>query len=178
MNGDFRLQYPLSDVEKLSKAHDLDAFNCGKASLNEWLKRYARHNQAVDAAQTYVVQRGQRVTGYYSLAYGSVQREETSPRIAQGLAQHPVPVIILARLAVDLIEASQGLGKALLKNALIQVDFAADIAGARALLVHAIDEEAGKFYVHFGFEISPVNEYTLMLLMKDLHAMKERSSIM
>jgi GNAT superfamily N-acetyltransferase len=174
MNEDLRLQYPLSDVEKLSKTHDLDSFDCGKASLNEWLKRYARHNQSVDAAQTYVVHRRQRVTGYYSLAYGSVQREETFTRIAKGLARHPVPVIILARLAVDLCETGTGLGKALLKSALIQVDSAADIAGARALLVHAIDEEARKFYEHFGFEISPVNEYTLMLLMKDLRAMKER----
>lgn len=172
MNEDLRLQYSLSDIEKLSKNHQLDSFDCGKTSLNEWLKRYARHNQAVDAAQTYVVHRRQRVTGYYSLSYGSVQREETSSRIAKGLARHPVPVIILARLAVDLCETGTGLGKALLKSALIQVDSAADIADARALLVHAIDEEARKFYEHFGFEPSPVNEYTLMLLMKDLRAMK------
>jgi GNAT superfamily N-acetyltransferase len=174
MNEDLRLQYPLSDVEKLSKAHDLDSFDCGKTSLNEWLKRYARHNQAVDAAQTYVLHRKQRVTGFYSLAYGSVQREATSTRIAKGLARHPVPVIILARLAVDLCEAGHGLGKALLKNALTRVDSAADIAGAWALLVHAIDEHAQNFYEHFGFEPSPINEYTLMLLMKDLRAIKER----
>lgn len=172
MNEDSRLQCPLSEVEKLSKTHELDSFDCGKASLNEWLKRYARHNQAVDAAQTYVVHRRQRVTGFYSLSYGSVQRKETPARIAKGLARHPVPVIILARLAVDLCEAGQGLGKALLKSALIQVDAAADIAGARALLVHAIDEEARNFYKHFGFELSPINEYTLMLLMKDLRSMK------
>jgi len=174
MNEDPRLRHPLSDVEKLAKIHDLNHFDCGKASLNEWLRRYARQNQAADAAQTYVVHRGRSVTGFYSLAYGSVQREETSARIAKGLARHPVPVIILARLAVDLCEAGQGLGKALLKSALVQVNSAADIAGARALLVHAIDEDARNFYEHFGFEPSPLNDHTLMLLMKDLRASMER----
>lgn len=170
MNSDLRLHAPLSAVEKLSKTHELIGFDCGKSSLNAWLRRYARQNQAADTAQTYVVHRANRVVGYFSLAYGNVLREETPERIAKGLARHPVPVILLARLAVDQREAGRGLGKALLKEALLRAESAADIAGARALLVHAIDKKAQTFYEHFGFERSPVDELTLMLLMKDLRA--------
>lgn len=175
MTTDPRLQSPLSDVQKLSSLHDLAPFDCGKKPLNIWLHRYARQNQTADAAQTYVAHRGYRVTGYYTLTYGSVQPEETPARIIKGLARHPVPVVLLARLAVDLNEAGKGLGKALLKQSLIQVDAAAGIAGARALLVHAIDEQARGFYEHFGFEPSPVDKYTLLLLMKDLRAMINNS---
>ena len=175
MTRDPRLQSPLSDVEKLSSVHDVAPFDCGTSSLNVWLQRYARQNQIADAAQTYVVHRSYRVTGYFALTYGSVQPEETPVRIIKGLAKHPVPVVLLARLAVDRHEAGRGLGKALLKQALIQVDAAADIAGARALLVHAIDEPARGFYEHFGFVPSPVDTYTLLLLMKHLRTMKNHS---
>lgn len=161
----------LSDVETLAKTHDLSAFDCGKPSLNDWLRRYAWQNQAADAARTYVVHRANRVVGYFSLAYGSVQREEVPERIAKGLARHPVPVVVLARLAVDRRETGRGLGKALLKDALLRIEAAADIAGARAVLVHAIDEDARAFYERFDFERSPVDDLTLMLLMKDLRAL-------
>lgn len=158
----------LSDVETLAKTHDLSAFDCGKAALNDWLRRYAWQNQAADAARTYVVHRANLVVAYFSLAYGSVRREEAPERIARGLARHPIPVVVLARLAVDRREAGQGLGKALLKDALLRIESAADIAGARAVLVHAIDQDARTFYEHFDFERSPVDDLTLMLLMKDL----------
>jgi len=174
MTADSRFQGPLSDVEKLSAVHDLTHFDCGKNSLNVWLQRYARQNQKAEAAQTYVVHREYRVTGYFTLTYGSVQPEEAPARIIKGLARHPVPVVLLARLAVDVNEAGKGLGKALLKQSLIQVDAAADIAGARALLVHALDESARGFYEHFGFEPSPVDTYTLLLLMKDLREMTQK----
>lgn len=176
MTKDPGLQSPLSDVEKLSSLHDLAPFDCGKNSLNFWLHRYARQNQMAEAAQTYVVHREYRVTGYFTLTYGSVQPEETPARIIKGLARHPVPVVLLARLAVDLNEAGKGLGKALLKQSLIKVDAAAKIAGARALLVHAIDDPARGFYEHFGFEPSPVDKYTLLLLMKDLRVMIQNNS--
>lgn len=162
---------PLSDVETLTKTHDLSAFDCGKASLDDWLRRYAWQNQAADAARSYVVHRAYRVVGYFSLAYGSVQREEVPERIAKGLARHPIPVVVLARLAVDRDEAGRGLGKALLKDALLRIERAADMAGARAVLVHAIDQDARTFYEHFDFERSPVDDLTLMLLMKDLRAL-------
>ena len=108
------------------------------------------------------------MVGYYSISAGSVFVEEAPTRISKGLARHPIPVILLARLAVDKDEKGAGLGKALLKDALVRIAQAADIVGARAVLVHAIDEQARKFYLHFGLEPSPIHELQLMLLMKDL----------
>jgi GNAT superfamily N-acetyltransferase len=110
------------------------------------------------------------VVGYYSLAAGSVRKEESPARIAKGLANHPIGVILLARLAVDRSEHGAGLGKKLLVDALSRALTAADAIGARAILVHAIDEEAAAFYEKFGFEPSPLDLKQLMLLMKDLRA--------
>lgn len=157
-------------IEKLAKHHDLSAFDCGKESLNLWLRRFALTNQQNDSARTYVVLRGAAVVGYYSLSPGSVRREESPERIAKGLANHPVGVILLARLAVDSSEHGRGLGKLLLGDALARCVTAADVIGARAILVHAIDDGAAEFYRKFGFEPSPLNDKQLMLLMKDLRA--------
>jgi GNAT superfamily N-acetyltransferase len=110
------------------------------------------------------------VVGYYSLAAGSVRKEESPARIAKGLANHPIGVILLARLAVDRSEHGAGLGKKLLVDALSRALTAADVIGARAILVHAIDDEATAFYEKFGFEPSPIDPKQLMLLMKDLRA--------
>jgi GNAT superfamily N-acetyltransferase len=140
----------------------------GHESLNDWLKRFALTNGRNESARTYVVHRNRLVVGYYSISAGSVSVEEAPARISKGLARHPIPVILLARLTVDKDERGTGLGKALLKNALRRVAQAADILGARAVLVHAIDEQAKKFYEHFDFEPSPVHDLQLMLLMKDL----------
>jgi GNAT superfamily N-acetyltransferase len=159
----------LSIVEPISESHHLSGFDCGAhESLNDWLKRFALANQKSESARTYVVHRNRSVVGYYSISAGSVSVEEAPARIAKGLARHPIPVILLARLAVDKTEKGTGLGKALLKDALARIAQAADIVGARAVLVHAIDEPARKFYEHFDFEPSPVHELQLMLLMKDL----------
>ena len=165
-----RTEGSFTPIEKLSKTHDLSAFDCGKESLNTWLKRFALLNQQSDSAQTYVVLRDGVVVGYYTLTAGSVRPEESPQRIAKGLAKHPIGVILLARLATDRREQGKGLGKALLKDALLRIMAAADAIGARAVLVHAIDAEARKFYEHFGFERAPVDEFELMLLMKDLRA--------
>ena len=160
---------PLSKVEAISDNHDVSRFDCGgHESLNDWLKRFALTNQRNESARTYVVHRSGMVVGYYSISAGSVSVEEAPTRISKGLARHPIPVILLARLAVDKNEKGAGLGRALLKDALVRIAQAADIVGARAVLVHAIDEEASKFYLHFGFEPSPIHELQLMLLMKDL----------
>jgi GNAT superfamily N-acetyltransferase len=160
---------PLSPVGPLTRRHDLSGFDCGThASLNDWLRRFAWVNQQNEVSRTYVVGRANRVVAYYSIATGSVSREEAPARVAKGLARHPVPVILLTRLAVDQSEQGAGLGKALLKYALIRIAGAADIVGARAVLVHAIDAAAAAFYRHFGFEPSPANDLHLMLLMKDL----------
>lgn len=160
---------PLSKVEPISESHDVSQFDCGAhESLNDWLKRFALTNQNNESARTYVVHRSGSVVGYYSISAGNASVEEAPSRVAKGLARHPIPIILLARLAVDRDEKGTGLGKALLKDALLRIAHAADIVGARAVLVHAIDEQARKFYQHFGFEASPLHELQLMLLMKDL----------
>jgi GNAT superfamily N-acetyltransferase len=159
----------LSNAEAISEFHDVSRFDCsGHESLNDWLRRFALSNQKNESARTYVVHRTGSVAGYYSISAGSVRVEEAPARISKGLARHPIPVILLARLAVDKEEKGTGLGKALLKDALLRIAQAADIVAARAVLVHAIDESARKFYLHFGFEPSPIHELQLMLLMKDL----------
>jgi GNAT superfamily N-acetyltransferase len=159
----------LSQVEPLSRLHDVSHFTCGRhASLDDWLKRFAWVNQQNETSRTYVVHRNIRVVGYYSVAAGSIDRQDAPIRVAKGLARHPIPVVLLTRLAVNASEQGTGLGKALLKDALIRIAGAADIVGACAVLVHAIDDDAAAFYRHFGFEPSPVHPLQLMLLMKNL----------
>ncbi len=161
-----------SPVEKLDAAHDSDSFDCGKEPLDRFLKRYALPNQKAGGAQTYVVCRdGRLMVGYYSLAVGAVEHAEAPHRITRGMARHPLPIMLLARLAVDRKEQGQGLGKALLKDALLRTAQAADIAGIRALLVHARDDEARLWYQKYDFEPSPTDPFHLFLLMKDLRAL-------
>jgi GNAT superfamily N-acetyltransferase len=138
--------------------------------LNDWLRRFALANQQNDSARTYVLHSEGKVVGYYSLTAGSVRKEESPARIAKGLANHPIGVILLARIAVDRSKHGTGLGKTLLVDALSRAFTAADAIGARAILVHAIDDEAAAFYKKFGFEPSPLDPKQLMLLMKDLRA--------
>ena len=154
-------------IEKLRREHLLDSFDCGKEDLNRFLKRQAWNSQQAHSAQTYVLVKDLRVLGYYSLAAGSVTHEATE-RVRKGLARHPIPVILLARLAVDASVHGKGLGSALLKDALLRTAQAADTIGARALLVHAKDDGARAFYEHFTFEASPSDPYHLLLIMKDL----------
>jgi GNAT superfamily N-acetyltransferase len=154
----------------LAKDHDVTAFDCGAPALNAYLHKYALANHQNRSARTYVSLRDQRVVGYYTLAAGAVRRAETPERVAKGLADYPVPIILLARLAVDRSEQGKGLGAALLKDALLRAAQAADLVGCRAVLVHAKDQSAQAFYLRFGFEPSPVDELHLYLLMKDLKA--------
>lgn len=161
-----------SAVQKLDASHDVDGFDCGKEPLDRFLQRHALVNQKAGSAQTYVVCRGeQRVAGYYSLAVGAVEHADAPGRVGKGLARHPIPVMLLARLAIDRAEQGKGLGKALLKDALLRTAQAAEIAGIRALLVHAKDDEARAWYEQFDFEPSPTDPYHLFLLMKDLRAL-------
>ena len=166
---------PRLAVAKLDASHEVDGFACGKEPLDRFLKRFALVNQKAGTAQTYVVCRGaRRVLGYYSLAVGGVEHAEATERIGKGLARHPIPVMLPARLAVDSSEQGRGLGKALLRDALLRTAQAADIAGIRALLVHAKDDEARAWYERFDFEPSPTDPYHLFLLMKDLRALLAR----
>jgi predicted N-acetyltransferase YhbS len=151
----------------LDTRRDLSAFDCGVPALNNYLKKFALQNQQSQSARTYVSTRGEVVVGYYTLAAASARREETPARVAKGLAAHPVPVILLARLAVDGSEKGQGLGAGLLKDALLRAVQAADIVGCRAVVVHAKDEA---FYLRFGFEPSPTDPFRLFLLVKDIKA--------
>ena len=155
-------------IEKLRREHALDSFDCGKENLNRFLKRQAWNSQQAHSAQTYVLVRDVTVLGYYSLAAGSISHDEATERIRKGLARHPIPVILLARLAVDNSLQGRGIGPALLKDALLRVADAADTIGARALLVHAKDDAAKGFYAHFNFEPSSSDPYHLLLIMKDL----------
>ena len=159
---------PAFAIDKLSREHDLGAFDCANATLNEWLRKVAWTNQQADSAKTYVACEGNRVAGYYALTTGSVHKHESPQRIAKGLANHPMGVVLLARLAVDQSQQGKGLGKALLFDALSRVEEAAGVVGVRVVLVHAIDDAARRFYLHFEFEESPVDPYQLLLLLKDL----------
>ena len=157
-------------VRKLSPADLVDSFDCGQPALNQFLQRYALVNQKANSAQTYVSCQGGEVVGFYSLAVGSVDPEDAPARVMKGLARHSVPVMILARLAVDRGHQGKGLGKALLKDALLRTLQAADIAGIRCLLVHAKDESARQWYESWEFEPSPTDPYHLFLMLKDLKA--------
>jgi len=155
-------------IEKLARGHAVDAFDCGAEALSTYLKRFALGNQSAGAAQTYVAVADDRVVGYYSLTTASVQYAESPERLRKGLARHPVPVILLARLAVDHAWQGKGLGAALLRDALRRVLAAADIVGVRAIMVHAKDEAARRFYEHFDFDPSPVDPLHLFLMVKEI----------
>jgi GNAT superfamily N-acetyltransferase len=158
----------LGTIEKLRPDHELDAFDCGKEDLNHFLIRHALANQRAESAQTYVLARDRRVVGYYSLAAGAVTHDKTTSRVKKGQARHAIPVVLLARLAVDTASQGQGIGPALLKDALLRAASAADTIGARALLVHAKDGRARSFYERFDFEPSPTDPLHLFLIMRDL----------
>ena len=160
-----------SPVRKLLATDQVDAFDCGQAALNQCLQRYALVNQKANSAQTYVCCHGDVVVGFYSLAVGSVDPEAAPSRVMKGLARHPVLVMILARLAVDTAHQRQGLGQALLKDALLRTAQAADIAGIRCLLVHAKDDAARQWYESWEFEPSPSDPYHLFLMLKDIQGM-------
>jgi GNAT superfamily N-acetyltransferase len=161
-------------IEKLRREHLLDNFDCGKEDLNRFLKRLAWNNQQAHSAQTYVLAKELRVLGYYSLAAGSITHDQATERVKKGLARHPTPVILLARLAVDVSIHGKGIGSALLKDALLRAAQAAHTIGARALLVHAKYDGARAFYEHFTFETSPTDPYHLLLIVKDLMQIVDR----
>jgi len=165
------LSYDCSPVRKLLPADSVDDFDCGQIALNQFLQRYAFVNQKAGSAQTYVCCRGEVVVGFYSLAVGSVDPEAAPSRVRKGLARHPVPVMILARLAVDTRHRRKGLGQALLKDALLRTAQAADIAGIRCLLVHAKDDAARQWYESWEFDSSPTDPYHLYLMLKDLKSL-------
>lgn len=158
------------NIEKLRRDHPVDAFDCGNEELNRFLQRYAWPSQQAGSSQTYVGLVNHLVAGYYSLAFGQVEHGNAPERITKGLAKHAIPIMLLARLAVDRNWQRQGVGAALLRDAMLRTLQAADIAGIRAIVVHAKNDEATKFYKHFDFIPSPSDPLHLFILLKDVRA--------
>lgn len=161
-------------VEKLRRDHALEDFDCGEAPLNRFLVRNALQNQQMGASQTYLALSGSRLAGYYTLVFGEVAYADAPERLQKGAARHPVPLMVLARLAVDVTFRGEGLGAALLKDAMLRTLAAAEIAGLRALAVHAKSEAARRFYAHFDFVASPVDPLHMLFLLKDIRALLGR----
>lgn len=151
----------------LAAEHLLDDFGCGKVSLDDWLVRHAQQAQSGGSAKTFVVADGHRVAGYFSLAVGQVDSVEVPERIRKGMGQYPIPVVLLARLAVNRAYQGQGIGVGMLQDAIRRTLLIAEQAGIRAMLTQPIDADADTFYRRFGFVPSPLREDQLLLLLKD-----------
>jgi GNAT superfamily N-acetyltransferase len=158
-------------VEKLRRDHPIDKFSCGHEELDRFLIRFALTNQQANASQTWLGLHETEVIGFYSLVVGEVAYIDAPERLTKGLARHPVPIMLLARLAVGTAWQRRHIGAGMLKDAMRRTLQAADIGGIRAFSVHAKDENARRFYEHFGFISSPVDPFHLYLLIKDIRRM-------
>ncbi len=156
----------ISEPGKLSDKHDLTEFDSGEPVLDDWLRRRAARNEQSGASRTYVVCAGKKVVGYYSLSVGAVAHEDAPGRVKRNMPD-PVPVMVLGRLAVDRSFQGQGLGTGLLRDAVLRTLQAAEIAGIRAMLVHAISDRAKRFYEGCGFIPSPVHPLTVMVTLAE-----------
>jgi GNAT superfamily N-acetyltransferase len=148
--------------EKLSAEHDLTACDSGEAAFAEWLRSRAFDNEAKGASRTYVVCSGKRVVGFYALAVGAITHEKARGRVKRNMPD-PLPVMLLGQLAVDQAFQGHGIGAGLLRDAVLRTVEAANIAGIRAFLVHAISETAKRFYEGHGFIASPIDPLMLMI---------------
>lgn len=149
--------------EPLSPEHQVNSFACGEPVLDEWLKRRALGNQTSGASRTFVVTTSQKeVMGYYALAAGAVAHQDATRSIRQNMPD-PVPVMVLARLAVDARAQGMKLGAAMLQDALQRCVLVSQNTGVRAMLVHALNDRARQFYEYYGFKASPTHSMTLML---------------
>lgn len=158
-------------IEKLARHHAVDDFDCGEEALNRFVSRYAFQNQQASASQTYVGLADSNIIGFYTLVVSEVSYDDAPERLKKGLARHPVPLMLLARLAVARTWQGKGVGTGLLKDAIQRTLTAADIAGIRALAAHAKNNAARDFYEHFGFIPSPTDPLHLFFLIKDLRRM-------
>lgn len=153
---------------RLTKYHKVDTFDCGKPPLNEYLRKHARQSQQGRGAVTYVVVEEDRVLAYYSVSLGSVRPEHAPERVAKGMGKYDIPILLLARLAIDITVQGQGLGGCLLLDCLRRACNIAEEAGCRAVVVDAIDDSARDFYQKYGFEASELDEFRLFLMIKDI----------
>ena len=152
----------LTPPQPIQAGHDVSRFDSGRPILDDWLRRRAIRNEDSGASRTYVVCEKARVVGYYCLSNGSVDSRLTPGKVRRNMPD-PIPVMLMGRLAVDRSQQGGGLGRALLKDAVLRTLKAAELAGMRALLVHALDEKAAGFYLHNGFLASPIDPLVLML---------------
>ncbi|MDA1372058.1 MAG: GNAT family N-acetyltransferase [Proteobacteria bacterium] len=153
----------------LTDRHDVSGFDCGNDTLNDWLVKRALKNQRNGASRTFVICKGQRVVGYYALASGSVERLASPKSISRNMPE-PIPVLVLGRLAIDISTQGQKLGAALLKDALLRALVVSENVGIRAVLMHAISDNARRFYLGYGFQASPIDPVTLMLPTRNIGA--------
>ncbi|MGB7414957.1 MAG: GNAT family N-acetyltransferase [Thermosynechococcaceae cyanobacterium] len=156
----------LDPPENLKPHHELERFDSGNEPLNHWLKKRTLKNEGAGASRTYVSCHKQQVIAYYSLATGAVAQTTATGGVRRNMPD-PIPVMLIGRLAVDQNWQGQGLGKAMLQNAVLKILQAAEIAGIRAILIHAISEEAKQFYEQYGFIASPLEPMTLMIKVSD-----------
>lgn len=166
-----------NSVQELASKHAIDVFDCGSDAQTTWLRKHALQSHQAGMSRVFVVtpQADDRVVGYYALTTGSVINSDAPVRVVQGSGNYDIPVIILARLGVDLSEQGRGLGKALVVDAFRRIDRIANDVGVRALLIHAEDAAARSFYTGLAaFEQSPVDEFQLLLLLKDLRKAIQR----
>jgi GNAT superfamily N-acetyltransferase len=166
-----RLQGP----RPLERKDAREAFRCGVASLDTRLVEHAPGADAAGSARSYVVvdEEQDRVVGYYALTVASLERDEATGRASRGMPRHPIPAMLLARLAVDESTQGEGVGATLLADAMQRTLLVAEETGIRLLLVHAVNEDARSFYLHYGFEASPSDPMNLQLLIKDIRATME-----
>lgn len=159
----------LSAPAPIASGHDCASFDSGRPVLDEWLRKRALKNEETGASRTYVVCDGLRILGFYCLSAGAVAHAGAPGKLRRNMPD-PIPVMLMGRLAVDRSLQGQGAGRALVKDAILRTLKASEIAGLRALLVHALDEEAARFYERTGFLRSPVDALTLMLPMETVRA--------
>ena len=157
-------------IEKLRRNHRVDGFDCGQEQLNRFLIRFALQSQLSNSSQTYLALADEAVVGFYTLVFGDGY-DDAPERLRKGVARHPVPLMILARLAVSRGWGGNGLGSGLLKDAMLRTLEASEIAGLRAFAVHAKDDEARAFYERFNFIASPSDPMHLFVLLKDVRAL-------
>ena len=157
----------ISSPQRLTSQHDVSAFECGVPELDDWLRRRALQNDATGASRTFVTTVGSHVVGYYALSTGAVSRAAATGRVRRNMPD-PIPVMVLARLAVHREYQQRGIGVGLLKDVLLRTLQAAEVAGIRAVLLHAVSDAAKRFYVHHGFVESPVDPMTLMVTLADV----------
>jgi GNAT superfamily N-acetyltransferase len=162
--------HAVAPPEPLAPDHELEAFESGVVALDQWLKRRARRNEAEGASRTFVLCAGRRVVGYYSLAAGSILHGAATGKVRRNMPD-PVPVLLLGRLAVGRSWHGRGLGADLLSNAVLRAIGAADAIGVRAILVHAISDQARTFYEKYGFRPSPIEPMTLMIAIDEARRM-------